>query len=95
MITEKKIYNTKIGSLVADSARSRNKNQLHVIYNYPNRWGVVRNGSVRPIKSFSRLNSAISYANKMVSSVRDGKVIIHDHNGNVSSRRLRVNAVKD
>ncbi len=41
MIAEKRI-NNKIKNIVAKAAKSPNRDYLHVIYNYPNRWAVVK-----------------------------------------------------
>lgn len=92
MIAEKRI-NNKIKNIVAKAAKSPNRDYLHVIYNYPNRWAVVKEGNVRALKAFSKRDSAISFATKNL--IRNGRVIIHDRNGDIPSLRYsKVNGSK-
>ena len=76
-------YTSELGRFVACDANTGQFRSVHVVSNPSRKWAVVRDGSARSIKVFSRKQSAISYAREYVISKNGSKIIIHDRNGKI------------
>jgi hypothetical protein len=82
----KSIYTRKLGSVVARNAKGRSTGKYHVIPSHANRWTVVSEGSIRPIRAFSSKTQALTFAKRFAISKHGAEVIVHNIDGQVLNR---------
>ena len=78
----KRYYTRELGETVANGALRVNSGRYHVISGDAQRWTVVPEGRIRPIKVFSTQRQAIVFA-KQTASKRTGEVFIHGRSGQI------------
>jgi len=74
-MANKSIYTRKLGETVARNAKRTIKGKYHLIPLLSDKWAVVSNGRIRPIKSFTTQKQAVSFVKKFATP----KFIIHVH----------------
>jgi len=79
------IYTKSLGKTVAEQAKGT-IGRYHVIPFHQDKWNVVADGSLRPFKTFSTMQEAVTFAKRYASSTHMGEVIIHNADGKVLSR---------
>lgn len=83
---EKTIYTRKLGIAVARKARNSSSGIFHIIPSHTDKWGVVAEGSVRPLRAFSSKNQAIMFAKRYVLLRKAGEIVVHGADGSVLTR---------
>lgn len=84
-MAKKSIYTRRLGRVVANSAKSGNLGIYHVIPAQADKWTVVAEGRVKPVKAFATRRDAVLFA-KEVAIIKTGEVIVHGTNGKILSR---------
>lgn len=79
---KKSLYTKRLGAKVAHRANSLSTGRYHVISGEAEKWAVVSEGSVHPVKSFSLKKDAVEYA-KQTASKKTGEVIVHGKTGQI------------
>jgi hypothetical protein len=83
-MAKKSIYTRRLGNVVSKQAKG-SVGIYHVIPAQVNRWSVVAEGSVRPVKAFATKREAVIYA-KERAGLKTGEVIVHGADGKIQSR---------
>lgn len=83
-MAKKSIYTRRLGNDVAKEAKG-SVGRYHVIPAQVDRWSVVAEGNVRPVKAFATKRDAVVYAKGIVGS-KTGEVIVHGTDGKILSR---------
>ncbi len=81
---KKSLYTKKLGAIVAGGLKISRSGRYHVIAVDAQKWSVVPEGSVRPVKAFHSQKEAIDFA-KQTASKKTGEVFIHSKDGQLSS----------
>ena len=76
----KRFYTKELGQTVARGALRVNSGRYHVISGDAQRWTVVSEGRIRPIKVFSTQREAVTFAKQTASRIT-GEVFIHGKTG--------------
>ena len=79
------IYNKKLGTKIANSARPKKPGKYHIIVASNGRWMVVADGNVKATKVFNTKKMALEFA-KTVTYKMKGEIIIHDKTGEIEER---------
>ena len=79
----KRYYTKELGETVASGALRINSGRYHVISGEAQRWTVVSEGRIRPLKVFSTQRQAVKYAKQTASRIT-GEVFIHGRTGQIS-----------
>jgi hypothetical protein len=85
-MAKKSIYTKRLGSVVARNARSSSSGRYHVIPSHTAKWNVVSEGSVKPVKTFTTKDQAVSFAKQVAVARHAGEVIIHGVDGRILNR---------
>ncbi len=79
----KALYTKKLGKEVANRAKGGIVGKYHVIPSKADKWGVVSEGSVKPIKAFRTKAAAVTYIKKRAASSQIAEVVIHSPSGQI------------
>jgi hypothetical protein len=83
-MAKKTMYTKKLGDVVAKNAKSSSSGRYHVIQSSSSKkWGVVSEGSIKPVKAFEDKNQAVSFAISKATAV---EVIVHGVDGRILNR---------
>lgn len=80
----KSIYTRRLGNDVAKKAKG-SIGVYHVIPAQSDKWSVVAEGNLRPVKAFTTKRDAVTYA-KAIAVLKTGEVIVHGTDGAILSR---------
>jgi hypothetical protein len=87
---KKLVYSPSLGKAIARAARRSRVGRYHIISSVSDggRWGVVLDGSTKPIKVFSTKEAAIDFAKNYEarSTKYLGEVIVHNKNGLIEGK---------
>jgi Uncharacterized protein conserved in bacteria (DUF2188) len=82
-MAKKSIYTKKLGLIVAGAAQPAATGKYHVISGLSQKWTVVSDGRVRPVKVFATQRAAVDFAKKKAAKIT-GIVIVHTKAGQIS-----------
>jgi hypothetical protein len=85
-MAKRSIYTKQLGRAVARDAKHPMSGIYHVVSAQSEKWSVVSDGTVKPIRSFATRNAAVSFAKKYASINSSGEVIVHGRDGKVNKR---------
>lgn len=81
-MAKKSIYTKKLGGIVARAAQPTSTGKYHVISGQSQKWTVVSEGRVRPVKVFATQRAAVNFAKRTASKIT-GVVIVHGKTGQI------------
>lgn len=84
-MVRKSIYTRRLGNDVAKKAKG-SIGKYHIIPAQIDKWSVVAEGNVKPVKAFSTQRDAVVFAKGIVASALTGEVSIHGMDGKTLSR---------
>ena len=82
------IYTRALGRKVARNGRLSGQRKYHIISLRSDKWAVVSDGRLTPIKSFSSQGDAINFARQKASIHAYKKVVIHARDGRTAKTEL-------
>lgn len=84
-MAKKSLYTKKLGDIVARHAQPSSIGRYHVISGEAQKWTVVSEGSIRPVKVFATQREAVKFAKDTASKIT-GEVIIHERTGQIKNK---------
>jgi Uncharacterized protein conserved in bacteria (DUF2188) len=82
-MANKSIYTRKLGEIIAREAKNIISGRYHVIPILSDKWALVSNGSIKPIRAFDTQREAISFAQKISTTKSAIEVAIHGKDGRI------------
>lgn len=79
------LYTKRLGAIVAKDAKGSADGKFHVILSLSNKWVVVVDGKVKPVKAFTTQKEAVSFAEQSAILKSFKEVVVHGEDGTISN----------
>jgi hypothetical protein len=80
------IYTKRLGGTVAKNAKGSIAKKFHIVSSQTGKWGVVSEGSSRPIRAFATQKAAVHFAKRYAVLKSVAEVVIHREDGRIRDR---------
>jgi hypothetical protein len=85
-MAKRSIYTKSLGGAVARGAKGSAHGKFHIISSGSDKWAIVLEGAIRPVRAFASQQAAVSFATQYAVSKSPGEVVIHGKDGSIINR---------